>query len=87
LLAEKFLIDEAIENRTSILFVEIGDRAVGEKSFVAQTLIPIGLQDDVAVDDGDDAVDNFGSDFEVGGFGSGALRSEKRGEERDGESG
>ena len=61
LLAQKFLVDQAIENGAAVVVGELSEGAVGEQSFVAQGFVPIGLQNDLAVDGGDDAVDDFGA--------------------------
>jgi hypothetical protein len=60
LLAKKFLVDEMVENGTAIVRSELGEGAVAEESFVAQGFVPVGLQNNMAVDRGDDAVDYFG---------------------------
>jgi hypothetical protein len=80
LLTQEFLIDEAVENGAAIIVGETGDRAISEESFVAEGFIEIGLQDDAAIDGGDDAVDDFGGRWRRG--------DEERGEKkREGEGG
>jgi hypothetical protein len=61
LLAKKFLVNEAIEDGASVVVGEVTEIAIGKQSFVAEGLIPVRLQDYVAVNGGDDAVDYLGA--------------------------
>jgi hypothetical protein len=60
LLAQKFLINEAIQNGAAVIVSELRESAIGEQSLIAKGFIPIGLQNNAAIDGGDDAVDYFG---------------------------
>jgi hypothetical protein len=60
LLAEKFLVDETVEDGTPVVIAELGKLAVGEQSFVAESFVPVGLQNDMAVDGRDNPVDHLG---------------------------
>ncbi len=59
LLAQQFLIDQAVEHGAAIVVSELGERATVEQGFVAQGFIPIALENNVAVHRGDDAVDDL----------------------------
>ena len=60
LLAKQLLVDQAVEDGTAIVIGELGEGAIAEKSFITESLVPIGLQDDMAVDGGDNAIEYFG---------------------------
>ena len=59
LLREQFLIDQAVKDGPALVLGKLADRTAAQKSFVAQRIIPIALQDDVAVDGSDNPVDDF----------------------------
>ena len=59
--ANQFLVNEAIKRASAILVRETLQRSTLHKGLVADGIVPIALQDDVAIDGGDDAVDDVGS--------------------------
>ncbi len=61
LFANQFLINQSIKGASAILVGEMLQRSTLHKGLVADGIIPIALQDDVAIDGGDDAVDDVGS--------------------------
>jgi hypothetical protein len=73
LFAQEFKVDEAVEDAAAIVVGEVGKGAVAEQGFVAQSFVPIGLQNDAAVDDSDDAIDHLRG----GSGGGGPRRGEK----------
>src|SRR4029077_15059885 len=81
LLAKKFLVDEAVEYSAAVVHRELGELSVREESFVAESLVPSWLQDDVAVDGRDDAVDHLGR----GGRRRECQAGEKQSDDRDGD--
>jgi hypothetical protein len=60
LLVKKLLIDQAVEDGAAVIVGELCEGAIAEKSLVTEGLIPIGLQNHVAVDRGDDAIEYLG---------------------------
>ena len=61
LLAEQLLIDQSVEDVAAILVGELVELAAVEQRLVAQSFVPVALQNDVPVDLGDDAVDDLAS--------------------------
>jgi hypothetical protein len=57
LLAQEFLVNQAVEDRAAIIVGELAERAAVEQGFIAQRFVPVALQDNVPVDGGYDAVD------------------------------
>src|SRR5271165_1849057 len=57
---KEFLVDETVENGAAIVVSELVESTIAEKSFVAESFVPVGLQNDMTIDGGDDAVDHFG---------------------------
>src|SRR5580704_7281027 len=58
--AKKLLVDETVQNGAAIVVSELCEGSVGKQRFVTESFVPVALQDDVAVDGGDDAVDHLG---------------------------
>ena len=59
MLGEQFLVDETVEHGATVFVGKQAERAAAQQRFIAQAVIPITLQDDVAVDRGHDTVDDL----------------------------
>ena len=57
LFGEQFLVNQAVENSSPIIFREFVERAAVQQGLVAQGFVPIALQNNVPIHGGDDAVD------------------------------
>ncbi len=55
LFPEEFLIDEAVEHSLALIVGKLAEIFAAQQSFVAQRLIPITLQNDVAIHGRNDA--------------------------------
>jgi hypothetical protein len=62
LFMKKFLVDQTVKHSAAVVVGELGQGAIGQQSFVTEGFVPVGLQNDAAVDGGDDAIDHFGRD-------------------------
>ena len=59
LFAQKLLINKPIEHGAALVAGELAQGAAVEQSFIAERVIPVTLQDNAAVDGGDDTVDDL----------------------------
>ena len=59
LFAQQFLIDQAVEHGAAIVVGELPKRTMIEQRFVTKRFVPLRLQNNAAVDGGNDAVDNL----------------------------
>lgn len=62
LLAQQFLIDEAVEGTAAILVGDLSERTAVCQSLEANGIVPVALQDDVTIHGGDNAVDYVSSE-------------------------
>ncbi len=58
LLRQQFLIDQAVEDSLALVISELPEWAAVQQGLVTESLVPVTLQDDVAVDRGHDAIDH-----------------------------
>src|SRR5258708_22881441 len=62
LLLKQVLINETVEDRAAVFVAELVELAIRKQSFVAEGFVPVRLQNDMAIDGGDNTVDHLGGD-------------------------
>jgi hypothetical protein len=60
LLTQQFLVNQTVEGTAAVLVGQLIERATFYERFETEGIVPIALQNDMAVDGGDDAVNHVG---------------------------
>ena len=60
MLAQQFLVNQTVEGTAAVLVGQLIERATFYERFETDGIVPIALQNDMAVDGGDDAVNHVG---------------------------